>query len=78
MINGLPEDIGVDQGLSADGWRTSSFCGPNGGNCVEVNYGPSRVIGVRDSKPSVRPVLVFVASHWASFLADARGGRFNR
>jgi hypothetical protein len=59
---------------TADGWRTSSFCGPNGGNCVQVNPDVSGMIGIRDSKPTVSPVLTFAATAWQLFLADARQG----
>ncbi|HEX3788001.1 MAG TPA: DUF397 domain-containing protein, partial [Pseudonocardiaceae bacterium] len=34
-------------------WLRSTFCGPNGGNCVEVNLGVAGVVGVRDSKSAV-------------------------
>jgi hypothetical protein len=65
--------------LPVDGWRRASRCGPNGGNCVEVNRAVSNadgVVGVRDSKPHNGPALVFEASRWRSFLTDAIGGNF--
>ncbi|HEX5405692.1 MAG TPA: DUF397 domain-containing protein [Pseudonocardiaceae bacterium] len=62
--------------LPVDGWRTSSRCGPNGGNCVEVNVAET-VVGVRDTKPSQSPVLVFGSAGWRSFVSAATGGGFN-
>ncbi|HVV23327.1 MAG TPA: DUF397 domain-containing protein [Pseudonocardiaceae bacterium] len=63
--------------LPADGWRSATRCGPNGGNCVEVNLAranSAHVIGVRDSKPGVSPVLTFDRASWRSFLgATIRG-----
>jgi hypothetical protein len=65
--------------LPVDGWRRASRCGPNGGNCVEVNLVATTVdgvVGIRDSKPHNGPVLVFGAPNWRSFLRDAIGGNF--
>jgi hypothetical protein len=64
--------------LPLNGWRVSSFCGPNGGNCVEVNRGAGAVVGVADSKPAQRTALAFGSADWDGFLADTRGGRFDR
>lgn len=59
--------------LPADGWRTAQRCGPNGGNCVEVNLGSrTGVVGVRDTKPAASPVLVFGAAAWSAFLSTTR------
>jgi hypothetical protein len=56
--------------LPADGWRTAGRCGPNGGNCVEVNLaGVSRMVGIRDTKPDHSPVLLVPSPSWHSFLA---------
>jgi hypothetical protein len=57
-------------------WESATFCGPNGGNCVEVNLGGWRVVGVRDSKSAAGPVLAFGEAGWAAFLAATRSGRF--
>jgi hypothetical protein len=63
--------------LPVDGWRTSSRCGPNGGNCVEVNLAPGQiVVGVRDTKPSSGPVLMFGSAGWRSFVSAATAGGF--
>jgi hypothetical protein len=61
--------------LPAAGWRTAGRCGPNGGNCVEVNLGSTApIVGVRDTKPTESPVLIFGSTAWRSFLAAASGG----
>lgn len=61
--------------LPAAGWRTPGRCGPNGGNCVEVNLGStSPIVGIRDTKPAESPVLIFGAGAWRSFLTATTGG----
>ena len=59
--------------LPVDSWR--SACGPDGGNCVEVNLaaavrmdGTAGIVGIRDSKPDAGPALVFGAAGWRAFL----------
>jgi hypothetical protein len=47
-------------------WRTSSYSGDNGGNCVEVGIaGPA--VTVRDSKHPEGPRLAFAADTWKTF-----------
>jgi hypothetical protein len=53
-------------------WRAALACGPNGGNCVEVNLSVPGSVGVRDNKPSVRPALVFTSANWQAFLTATR------
>lgn len=60
-----------------DGWTSARRCGPNGGNCVEVNLGAGDPIGVRDSKNVDDGVLVFDGPRWRSFLSATRAGRFD-
>ena len=55
-------------------WKTATYCGPNGGNCVEVNLGAPGVVGIRDTKPEASPVLVFGDASWGAFLAVTRTG----
>jgi hypothetical protein len=62
----------------AGAWETAKFCGPNGGNCVEVNLGTRGLIGLRDSKLATGPVLVFDDQEWDAFLAAAKSGQFDR
>ena len=61
-----------------DAWQLSQFCGPNGGNCVAVNLGTDGVVGLRDTKLSDSPVLVFDDAEWTAFLAAARAGQYDR
>ena len=50
--------------FAPNGWETSAFCGPNGGNCVEVNLRTEGLVGLRDGKLSDGPVLVFDDDEW--------------
>jgi hypothetical protein len=72
----------VPSALPVDGWR--SACGPDGGNCVEVNLAAAfrmdsaaDIVGIRDSKPEAGPALVFGASGWRAFLAGTVAGRYH-
>lgn len=71
-------DSQVTGTFPSDAWRTASFCGPNGGNCVEVNLGVAGVAGLRDSKLVAGPVLAFDGAEWAAFLSEAKSSRFDR
>lgn len=59
-------------------WRKSSRSGANGGDCVELAVLDDGVVGVRDSKNPAGPVQRFGVVELAAFLADVRGGRYNR
>jgi hypothetical protein len=75
----------VPSALPVDGWR--SACGPDGGNCVEVNLaatvrmddtaGIVGIVGIRDSKPDAGPALVFGASGWRVFLTGTVAGKYH-
>ncbi|MFI9455802.1 DUF397 domain-containing protein [Amycolatopsis sp. NPDC052450] len=55
-------------------WIRSSYSGPNGGTCVEVNLGDRAVTGVRDSKLGRRsPILAFPARSWQALLEVLKG-----
>jgi hypothetical protein len=56
-------------------WESAASCGPNGGNCVEVNLGVRGLAGLRDSKAATGPVLAFADREWGQFLDAARSGR---
>ncbi|MBE9375391.1 DUF397 domain-containing protein [Saccharopolyspora sp. HNM0983] len=65
-------------GFRADGWRTARACGPNGGNCVEVNLTSPNAVGVRDTKRWTGDVRLAVSpGSWQAFLGAARSGRFD-
>jgi hypothetical protein len=51
-------------------WRTSSYSGGNGGNCVEVGQGNG--VLVRDTKDRDSAVLAFGADAWEKFTAALR------
>lgn len=70
------EPAAIGGGLPDEAWRSAEFCGPNGGNCVEVNLGVRGVVGVRDSKPRSGPVLAFDGAGWGAFLTATRSGRW--
>jgi hypothetical protein len=55
-------------------WRKSSASGGNG--CVEVAVG-FEVVGVRDTKDRLGPVLRFTPEEWAAFVAGVRDGEFD-
>lgn len=61
--------------LSGANWRKSKRSdGQNA--CVEfANLGDDA--GVRDSKDTTGPVLVFNPAGWTSFIAAAKAGKFN-
>ena len=68
-----------DQVFGATGWKRASLCGPNGGNCVEVNASLQESVGVRDSKRLTGDVILrFDANAWSHFLQDMRAGTFDR
>ncbi|WP_433664669.1 DUF397 domain-containing protein [Nocardia sp. CA-128927] len=61
-------------------WRTSSYSGTNGGECVEIAFDGDTVL-VRDSKylrdpsndPAAQPMIVINADRWREFLQAAMG-----
>jgi hypothetical protein len=52
-------------------WRTSSYTGNGGGNCVEVADAASVVL-VRDTKDRDGAVLAVPAGAWQAFTATLR------
>ena len=64
--------------FAADRWEKPLLCSGDGDNCVEVNRSPGGAVGIRDSKSSESPVLVFTAAEWGDFLRSARAGQYGR
>ncbi|UGT62047.1 DUF397 domain-containing protein [Nocardia asteroides] len=62
--------------LSDAQWFKSSFSGGNN-ECVEVAHLRGGLVGVRDSKNTAGPALVFAPGEWAAFTAGVRGGEFD-
>jgi Domain of unknown function (DUF397) len=53
---------------TAGNWRTASYSGANGGECVEVASAADAVI-VRDTKDRNGKALNVPASAWRAFIA---------
>jgi len=68
----------ADRVFPGDAWEVPAFCGPNGGNCVEVNLSAEGVVGIRDGKLVTGPVLVFDDVEWRAFVSSARAGQYDR
>ena len=51
-------------------WRTSTYSGDNGGECVEV--ATAGAVLVRDTADRGGPVLTFTAGAWRAFTATIR------
>ncbi len=63
--------------LSAAHWFKSSHSGPER-ECVEAAFLLGGLVGVRDSKNTAGPALVFSPGEWDTFAAGVREGRFDR
>jgi hypothetical protein len=59
------------EGSSAVTWRTSSYSGNNGGNCVEAGSAPGAVL-VRDTKDRDGGALAFTPDAWRRFAARVK------
>jgi hypothetical protein len=57
--------------MTSASWRTSSYSGDNGGNCVQVQVAVP-IVAVRDSKDPGGPVLAFAAGAWTAFTEQVR------
>jgi hypothetical protein len=52
-------------------WRTSSYTGNGGGNCVEVTDSAKAIL-VRDTKDRDSGTLEFTASAWQAFIGSLK------
>ena len=59
------------EGHRAVTWRTSSYSGNSGGQCVEVGNA-AHLIAVRDSKDPDGARLAFGREAWEAFAAKAK------
>ena len=59
--------------MTSDRWRTSSYSGGNGGECVQVAAKPSTgLVLVRDSKDPDGPVLALAPKEWRRFTGHIK------
>jgi formylmethanofuran dehydrogenase subunit D len=58
-------------------WHKSTYSGQTG-DCVDVAENLGDVVLVRDTKDSDGLMLAVPRSAWASFLAEAKAGTFDR
>ncbi|RMI42885.1 DUF397 domain-containing protein [Streptomyces triticirhizae] len=54
--------------LPANRWRSSSYSGNNGAQCVEFQTVDAGDIAVGDSKDRARGAFVFAPAAWTSFV----------
>ncbi|MFI5800161.1 DUF397 domain-containing protein [Streptomyces sp. NPDC051677] len=59
-----------------DGWRKSSYSGPEGDSCVEVIDNYPAAVPVRDSKTPHGPALLVPVAGWAAFVGAVKDGAF--
>lgn len=63
----------MDESIDNPTWRTSSYTGPDGGNCVEVGRDADGMILIRDTKQhSHGPVHGYPAAAWRAFITSVR------
>jgi Domain of unknown function (DUF397) len=62
----------MEKRIDSATWRTSSFSGSNGGNCLE-SASVSGAVLVRDTKnDGTGPVLRFTPAAWTAFVDQAK------
>ena len=63
------------EGNRAVTWRTSSYSGNSGGNCVEVGVA-AHLIAVRDSQDPDGARLAFGREAWEAFAASLKADTY--
>jgi Domain of unknown function (DUF397) len=66
----------MDRNLERAAWRTSTYSGDNGGDCVEVASNLPGIVAVRDTKDRTGPTLTFTPAGWEAFISGVRDGEF--
>jgi hypothetical protein len=66
--------VGIGSWARSARWRTSSYSGDNGGNCIQVGMA-ALAIAVRDSKNPGGPQLAFTAEAWTAFTGQLKANR---
>jgi hypothetical protein len=63
----------MDKSINNPVWRTSSYSGPDGGNCVEVCRDADGTILIRDTKQHGHgSVHRYPAAAWRTFVRSVR------
>ncbi len=61
--------------LGGTAWRTSSYSGANGAQCVEVaDHSEGRLVLVRDTNNRAGAMLRFAPEAWRSFVSQVEAG----
>jgi hypothetical protein len=67
--------------LTSAQWRTSSYSGGNGGQCIQIAAIPNvpdysgALCAIRDSRDPAGPVLVFGYPQWRAFTSTIKVAR---
>lgn len=65
----------MDKKTNSPAWRTSSYTGSGGGNCVEVGRDADGTILIRDTKQHGHgPIHSYPPTAWRTFIASLRPG----
>ncbi|QIJ62798.1 DUF397 domain-containing protein [Streptomyces sp. JB150] len=67
-------DRAITNAATLNGWRKSSYSGPEADRCLEVLDHHPTGIPVRDSKNPAGPAVVFPAAGWALFVRAVGNG----
>ncbi|MBF6066050.1 DUF397 domain-containing protein [Nocardia terpenica] len=67
----------MSRDLSGAQWFKSSRS-TGSRECVEIAHLDNGMVGMRDSKDSTGPALVFSPSEWDAFTAGVKDGEFDR
>ncbi|MCA1707841.1 MAG: DUF397 domain-containing protein [Actinobacteria bacterium] len=59
-------------------WVRATVCGPDGGNCVEVNSSGAGWVALRDSKQPDSPILVVSDAEWHCFVTATRTSQYDK
>ncbi|SEF36928.1 protein of unknown function [Amycolatopsis pretoriensis] len=68
----------AEKSFAPDRWQRTPLCGPDKGDCVEINVDRPGLVAIRDSKLADSPVLVFSTAEWETFARALAGGTFHR
>jgi hypothetical protein len=72
------DPMAAGDAFDTTGWQRSPLCGPDQGDCVELNFSRPGLVALRDTKLADGPVLVFTTAEWDSFTRGLDRGGFRR